>query len=320
MKSGNARNLTSWFNRLRSSLGKSSSKLGEGITNIFVKNRLDQVTIEKIEELLIASDFGPALAADFATNLSGLRPSTNETGELVRQVLAEQIARTLDPLAIPISVDPNNKPHVMLFVGVNGTGKTTTIGKYAKYLVNGGHKVGIIAADTFRAAAVEQLQQWSERSQSRLFTGNPGADPSGLIYDAMKLAKSEALDVLLIDTAGRLNNVTNLMQELAKLSRVVKKIDATAPHNVIQVLDATTGQNAISQVEEFRHIVQVNGLIVTKLDGSASGGVVVALANRFGLPIHAIGIGEGEDDLQAFAANEFARGLIYPELQSNDFI
>ena len=228
----------------------------------------------------------------------------------VRRVLAKQIANTLKPLSPPITLNPSYQPHVILFVGVNGTGKTTTIGKFAKQLVMEGNKICMVAADTFRVAAVEQLQQWGDRAQCEVISGDAGADPSGLVYDAVKRAHNKGFNGLLIDTAGRLHNVPNQMAELGKLVRVPSKIDAGAPQVVVLGLDATTGQNALSQGEAFRRTVGVTGLVVTKLDGSARGGVVVALAKRFGLPIHAIGVGEGINDLRSFEANEFACGLM----------
>ena len=300
----------SWLVRLKSGLRKSSTSLGDGIAGIFSRGQLDKEALEQLEDLLIAADLGPAMAADLSASLAHARFDRDITSKAVRRVLAKQIANTLRPLSTPITLSPSYQPHVILFVGVNGTGKTTTIGKFAKQLVVEGNKICIVAADTFRAAAIEQLQQWGDRAQCEVIAGDAGADPSGLVYDAMKRAHNKGFNGLLIDTAGRLHNVPNLMAELGKLARVLSKIDADAPHDVVLVLDATTGQNTLSQVEAFLSAVGVTGLVVTKLDGSARGGVVVALAERFGLPIHAIGVGEGINDLRSFEANEFACGLM----------
>ena len=310
MKKGALGKQTGWVNRLSTSLRKSSTKLGDGIASIFTRGRLDQDAIEQLEEILIRADLGPSAAASICATLAELNFSNDITSDAVRQTLVEQVTKTLAPLALPIPLNTASKPHVILFVGVNGTGKTTTIGKYAKQLTDEGYKIGLVAADTFRAAAIQQLQEWGKRSHCEVITGVSGADPSGLVYDAMKTAQAQGLDVLLVDTAGRLHNAANLMEELAKLTRVLKKIDTTAPQNVVQVLDATTGQNALSQVEAFRETVGVTGLMVTKLDGSAHGGIVVALAQRFGLPIHGVGIGEGIEDLHPFEADAFARSLV----------
>lgn len=310
MSDGPSINHEGWLVRLKAGLRKSSTNLGDGIAGIFSRGRLDKEALEHLEDLLISADLGPAIAADLSTSLAHTRFAQDITSKAVREVLAKQIANTLRPLSKPITLNPSYQPHVILFVGVNGTGKTTTIGKFAKQLIMEGNKMCIVAADTFRAAAIEQLQQWGDRAQCEVIAGDAGADPSGLVYDAVKLAHNNGFNGLLIDTAGRLHNVPNLMAELAKLVRVLGKIDAGAPHDVVLVLDATTGQNALLQVEAFHRTVGVTGLVVTKLDGSARGGVVVALAERFGLPIHAIGVGEGVNDLGAFDADEFACGLM----------
>ena len=310
MSDGPLINHGGWLVRLKAGLRKSSTNLGDGIAGIFSRGRLDKEALEHLEDLLIAADLGPAIAADLSTSLAHTRFAQDITSKAVREVLAKQIANTLRPLSKPITLNPSYQPHVILFVGVNGTGKTTTIGKFAKQLIMEGNKMCIVAADTFRAAAIEQLQQWGDRAQCEVIAGDAGADPSGLVYDAVKRAHNNGFNGLLIDTAGRLHNVPNLMAELAKLVRVLGKIDAGAPHDVVLVLDATTGQNALLQVEAFHRTVGVTGLVVTKLDGSARGGVVVALAERFGLPIHAIGVGEGVNDLGAFDADEFACGLM----------
>ncbi|MEE1544260.1 MAG: signal recognition particle-docking protein FtsY, partial [Alphaproteobacteria bacterium] len=228
----------------------------------------------------------------------------------VRMALADDVAGILTPVAKPLQLDPAKRPHVVLAVGVNGTGKTTTIGKLATRWQAAGYKVMLAAGDTFRAAAVEQLCIWGERAGVPVVTGKTGGDPAGLAYNALARAQAEGSDVLAIDTAGRLHNKADLMDELAKIVRVLRKLDETAPHDVVLVLDATTGQNAHRQVEVFRDIAEVSGLVVTKLDGSARGGVVVALAERFGLPIHAVGVGEGANDLRPFDATDFARSLM----------
>ena len=280
------------------------------MADIFSLGRLDKGALEDLEDLLITADLGPTLATRLSASLTSTKFERNVTSEAVRRILAKQIAGVLKPFSTPIMLNPAHQPHIILFVGVNGTGKTTTIGKLAKQLVGQGKKIGIVAGDTFRAAAIQQIQHWAARAECKVIATHAGADPSGLVYDAVKQAHIDRLDGLLIDTAGRLHNMVNLMAELGKISDALRKIDGTAPHDVVQVLDATTGQNALSQVEAFQSAVGVTGLVVTKLDGSARGGVVVALAERFGLPIHAIGVGEDIDDLQGFKANEFAHGLM----------
>ena len=299
-----------WLDRLKAGLGRSAKALGDGIGAIFTNRKLDAAAIEELEELLIAADLGTACAARFSANLAATKFDKDVTPGEVQSALAADIATLLEPLAVPLIPDPANTPHVVLVVGVNGTGKTTTIGKLAKQWSGQGLKVMLAAADTFRAAAVEQLQVWGARSGAPVVTGKAGGDPAGLAYDALDRARNEACDVLIIDTAGRLQNKADLMEELAKLVRVVKKLDASAPHSVVLVLDATVGQNAHRQVEVFRDIADLTGLIVTKLDGSARGGVVVALAERFGLPVHAVGVGEGIDDLRPFEAENFSKNLL----------
>jgi fused signal recognition particle receptor len=277
----------------------------------FVRRRkLDEDALEQIEDVLIMADLGPAAAARLAGNLGKSKFDKAVSSEEVRQALAEDIAAILEPVARPLTIDPSRKPHVVLVVGVNGSGKTTTIGKLAKQYVDQKLKVSLAAGDTFRAAAVEQLQIWGERAGAQVMSREPGADAAGLAFDALKDAAGRGDDVLLIDTAGRLQNKADLMAELQKIVRVVKKLDEHAPHSVLLVLDATIGQNAHSQVEVFSDLAGVSGLIVTKLDGSAKGGVIVALAERFGLPIHCIGVGEGEDDMRPFEPRDFARSLM----------
>ncbi|MDR6294214.1 fused signal recognition particle receptor [Inquilinus ginsengisoli] len=299
-----------WFTRLKEGLSRSSAKLTEGISSIFTKRKLDDATLEELEELLIQADLGPATAAKLTAELARTRFGKEVSDDEVRRALADHVAQILRPVAKPLILSPDRKPQVVLVIGVNGTGKTTTIGKLAKQWREDGRSVMIAAGDTFRAAAVHQLQVWGERSGCPVVTAAPGADAAGLAFDALTRARAEGRDVLLIDTAGRLQNKDTLMAELAKIVRVIKKIDPTAPHNVLLVLDATTGQNAHNQVEVFRDMAAVTGLIVTKLDGSARGGVLVALAERFGLPVHAIGVGESIDDLRPFDPDQFGRSLM----------
>jgi fused signal recognition particle receptor len=299
-----------WLARLRDGLTRSSSKIADGITGIFTKRKLDDAALEELEELLIAADLGPATAAKLVANLAKTRFGKEVSPEEVRGALAADVAAILAPVAKPLTLVPGATPTVVLVVGVNGSGKTTTIGKLAKLYRDEGRKVVLAAGDTFRAAAVEQLKIWGERTGATVIAREAGADPAGLAYDALERAKAEGADVLLIDTAGRLHNKANLMAELQKVIRVLKKLDPAAPHACLLVLDATTGQNAHSQVEVFREMTDISGLVVTKLDGTARGGVVVALASKFGLPIHAIGIGEGADDLRPFSADAFGRSLM----------
>jgi fused signal recognition particle receptor len=299
-----------WMARLRDGLTKSTHRFTEGFTGIFTKRKLDDEALEELEELLISGDLGPATAARITAELARTRFGKEVSPDEVRRTLAASIAQILTPVAQPLELNPAFRPHIILMVGVNGTGKTTTIGKLAKQYREAGKKVIIAAGDTFRAAAVQQLQVWGERAGCPVIAKETGADAAGLAFDALQTAQRERADVLLIDTAGRLQNKANLMAELQKIIRVIKKLDGQAPHSVLLVLDATTGQNAHSQVEVFREMVNVTGLIVTKLDGSARGGVLVALAEKFGLPVHAIGVGEGVDDMRPFDADAFARSLM----------
>lgn len=297
--------------RLKSGLAKTSGKIGGGITGIFTKKKLDHESIQQLEELLIEADMGAALAAELTEKLRKERFDKDISAEEVRSFLASEIAAILKPVGIPLSLTTKNQqPTTILVVGVNGNGKTTTIGKLASQFKAQGKTVMLAAADTFRAAAVEQLQIWGERSKIPVITGTPGSDPASVAFRAYEEAKKHNVDILMIDTAGRLHNKSNLMLELQKIAHVLKKIDLSAPHHVIQVLDATTGQNAISQVQTFKEMIGVTGLIVTKLDGTAKGGVVVALAKQFGLPIHAVGVGEGIDDLDSFDVSEFSKNLL----------
>jgi fused signal recognition particle receptor len=299
---------SSFFARLKSGLSRSSKGLSEGISGILTKRRLDQQTLDGLEELLIAADLGTQLASQVTERLRQTRLDKDASGEDVRAVLAEEIARALDAVEQPFVLGPA-RPFVVLVVGVNGGGKTTTIGKLAKRLTGEGKSVVLAACDTFRAAAVEQLKIWGARTGSSVVSRSAGSDPAGLAFDALALAKKQNADALLIDTAGRLHNKATLMEELQKILRVLKKADPAAPHAVLLVLDATVGQNALAQVEIFRDLVGVTGLAMTKLDGTAKGGVLVALAEKFQLPVYFIGIGEQEDDLRPFVARDFARSL-----------
>jgi fused signal recognition particle receptor len=298
-----------WFQRLRAGLSRSSSRIGDSITGLFTKRKLDKALLDELEEALIAADLGPATAAKLTGALSKERFGKDITTQETKEVFAAEVARILAPVAKPLQIQ-NHRPHVVLVVGVNGSGKTTTIGKLAQYYRGQGKKVVLAAGDTFRAAAVEQLKIWGERTGAAVVASGQGADAAGLAYDALAKAKADGADLLLIDTAGRLQNKANLMAELAKIIKVIKKLEPNAPHDVLLVLDATVGQNAHSQVEIFKEICAVTGLVVTKLDGSAKGGVLVALAERFNLPVVAIGVGEGADDLKPFAADNFARALM----------
>ena len=299
-----------WFGRLKAGLSRTSAKLGDGITGLFTKRKLDQAALGELEELLIGADLGVGPAARFVAELAKNRFDKEIGAEDVRAALAESIAKVLEPVARPLCIDPAHKPHVILVCGVNGSGKTTTIGKLARQLVDQGHRVVLAAGDTFRAAAIEQLQVWGERAGCPVVASAIGGDAASLAFQALERAKAEAADVLIVDTAGRLQNKKDLMIELQKVVRVLKKLDASAPHDCVLVLDATVGQNAHSQVETFRAMVAVSGLVLTKLDGTARGGVVVALADKFGLPVHAVGVGEGIDDLRPFTARDFARSRL----------
>ncbi len=299
----------SWFARLKDGLKRSSSKLTTGIADIFTKRRLDDDALEEFEDLLITSDLGVTTAAKLGAELSRTRFDKEVEPAEIQEFIASEVAKILEPVAKPLVIDATKKPHVILVVGVNGSGKTTTIGKLAKTYRDQGLKVMMAAGDTFRAAAVEQLKVWGERTGCPVIARDTGADAAGLAFDAIDQAQREGYDLLLIDTAGRLQNKAHLMDELKKIVRVIQKRDQAAPHDTLLVLDATTGQNAHSQVEVFSEATSVTGLIVTKLDGTAKGGVVVALAEKFGKPVHAIGVGESAEDLRPFDAKSFARSL-----------
>ena len=299
-----------FFSRLKQGLARSTEKLAAGITAVFTKRKLDDAALEELEDLLIAADLGTAVAGKIIANFRRTRFGKEVSDEEIKEALAEEIAAILAPVARPLVIDRTLQPHVVLVVGVNGTGKTTTIGKFAQSYAEQGMRAMLVAGDTFRAAAVEQLQVWGSRTGADVVSGQPDGDAAGLAFDGLSRAKAERVDVLLLDTAGRLHNKGALMEELRKIIRVLHKQDTTAPHSVILVLDATTGQNAVQQVRVFKEMVDVSGLVVTKLDGSARGGIVVALAEEFGLPVHAVGVGEQAGDLRPFDPQEFARGLV----------
>lgn len=298
-----------WFARLKSGLSLSSGKLAGGIADIFTKRKLDQSALDELEELLITADLGPATAAKLTAAIAKNRFDKEVTGEEIRTALADEIEKILAPVEKPLfTIDA--KPFVILMVGVNGTGKTTTIGKLGQQFTREGKKVMLAAGDTFRAAAVAQLKVWGERIGCPVIAKDEGADAAALAYEALDRAEAEGADILMMDTAGRLQNKANLMEELSKIVRVIRKKNAAAPHAIVLVLDATVGQNAHSQLELFKEMVAITGLIVTKLDGTAKGGVLVSLAERFQMPVHAIGIGEGIDDLRPFAAADYARAIV----------
>ncbi|MEL6366001.1 MAG: signal recognition particle-docking protein FtsY [Pseudomonadota bacterium] len=297
------------FSRLRDGLSKTSTKLTDGVASIFTKKKLDDDTLEELEDLLITADLGVAAAARVTAALAKDKFDKEVSDQEVKEVLAAEVAATLAPLEAPLSIDPSNRPHVILVAGVNGAGKTTTIGKLAKKLREDGKSVMLAAGDTFRAAAIEQLQVWGERVGAPVIARDVGADAAGLAFDAIEAARAQEIDVLMIDTAGRLQNRRELMDELAKVVRVIKKLDGEAPHASLLVLDATVGQNALSQADVFRDVAGTTGLVMTKLDGTARGGVLVALADKHEIPIHFIGVGESVDDLQAFDARAFGRAL-----------
>ena len=285
----------SWFTQLRSGLARTSSALSDNLTSVLSRRKLDAETLDELEDALIKADLGVAMAARIRSSLASTRHDRALSPLHLREVLAAEVAKVLAPVAEPFVLDKNAQPHVILLVGVNGTGKTTTAAKMAHRFI--------------RAAAIDQLKVWGARVGAEVVAKEVGADPAGVAYEALERAKAEKLDVLIIDTAGRLQNKSDLMAELAKIVRVLKKLDPTAPHSVVLVLDATTGQNALNQVQIFQEIAGVTSLVVTKLDGTARGGILVAVAERFGLPVNAIGVGEGIDDLQAFDAEEFARAI-----------
>jgi fused signal recognition particle receptor len=299
-----------FLSRLTQGLSRSASKLSDGIGAVFVKRKLDDAALQDLEDLLIGADLGTEVTQRVIAKFRSTRFGREVGDAEVKQALSEEIAEILAPVARPLVINPERAPHVVLVVGVNGNGKTTTIGKLALQYKEQGLKPMLAACDTFRAAAVEQLQVWGQRTGAPVVSAPANSDPAGLAFDAIARARAEGCNVLLIDTAGRLHNKTALMEELQKIIRVIKKQDPTAPHSVVLVLDATTGQNAVQQVGVFREMVDVTGLIVTKLDGSARGGIVVALAEEYGLPVHAVGVGEQVGDMKPFFPMDFARGLL----------
>jgi fused signal recognition particle receptor len=297
-----------WWQRLSGGLRRTSASIGGAVADLVAKRKLDQAMLDDIEEVLIRADLGVDSAANIAAAVGEGRYDKSITPEEVKAVVAVEVEKVLAPVAKPLVIGAE-KPFVVLVVGVNGSGKTTTIGKLAAKLRDEGRSVMLAAGDTFRAAAIDQLSVWGGRSGAPVIARAPGADAAGLAFDALTEARGEAIDVLLIDTAGRLQNKAVLMEELEKIVRVMKKVDPTAPHAVLLVLDATVGQNALSQVEVFRDIAGVTGLVMTKLDGTARGGILVAVAAKFGLPVHFIGVGEGIEDLAPFSARDFARAI-----------
>ena len=304
-----------WLQKLKQGLSKSSQKVSESLksltslSSLMGATKLDAASLEEVEDALIGADLGTKSAARLADAMRKHKFDGPVTSDSLAVALADAIAEILHPVATPLVPDPVHRPHVLLLVGVNGSGKTTTAGKLAQQWHQQGKTVMLAAGDTFRAAAIEQLQIWGDRTGTQVIAGDQGGDAAALAYAALEKAQKEQADILIIDTAGRLQNRTELMDELAKIVRVIRKLDASAPHDSVIVLDGTVGQNALSQVKAFQQVADVSGLIVTKLDGSAKGGVVVALAEEFGLPVHAVGVGEGADDLQPFDAQEFANAL-----------
>jgi fused signal recognition particle receptor len=300
---------TSWLERMRAGFRKTSDKLGDNLSGLFTKASLDAQTLDEIEEALIASDLGPQTAAKVRARLAGEKFEKGLTEDAVRAVVADELEKILRPVAKPLEIIAFPRPQVILVVGVNGSGKTTTIAKLAHLFEEQDYSVLLAAGDTFRAAAIEQLKIWADRAGVPIITGPEGSDSSAIVYDGVKKATAEGIDVLIVDTAGRLQNKKDLMDELAKIRRVLGRLNPAAPHDVVLVLDATTGQNALSQIEVFREVAGVTGLVMTKLDGTARGGVLVAAAEKYGLPIHAIGVGEGMDDLRPFDPALAARAI-----------
>jgi len=300
---------TGWLAKLKAGLSRSTDKLGDNLAGLLVRAKLDDAMLEDIEEALIASDLGPAMAARVTARLRDEKFDRDIDLAGVRETVAAEIGAVLGKVAQPIEIVAFPRPQVVLVVGVNGSGKTTTIAKLAHLFIEQDYRVMLAAGDTFRAAAIAQLKIWGERAGAVVISGEQGADAAGLAFTALERARAEGVDVLIIDTAGRLQNKSGLMDELAKIKRVLKKAMPAAPHDVVLVLDATTGQNALSQIEVFKEVAGVTGLVMTKLDGTARGGVLVAAAEKFKLPIHAVGVGEGMGDLRPFDAGEFARAL-----------
>ncbi len=301
---------TGWLGRLRAGLGKSSDKISGSLSGLFRGRKLDQAALDELEEALIMADIGVTTSTKLVTAIAQERFDKEVSDDEIRSALADEMATILGPVAQPLTVDPACKPFIVLVCGVNGSGKTTTIGKLAHIFRGEGRSALLVAGDTFRAAAVEQLGVWGERTDCEVISGAHGADAAGLAFGAIEKAQAEGTEIVMIDTAGRLQNRKDLMAELEKIIRVIKKRDETAPHATLLVMDSTIGQNAHSQVETFKEMVDISGLVMTKLDGSARGGVVVGLAEKFGLPVHAVGVGEGIDDLRPFDAEAFSRALV----------
>ena len=299
----------SWLKKLKSGLGKTTARVSASLGAVLGRKGIDAASVEEVEDALISADLGTAAAAKLAERMRKQKFDGEINSATLAAALSDGIAEILEPVAQPLSIDQANRPHVVLLVGVNGSGKTTTAGKLAQQWVQAGKKVKLAAGDTFRAAAIDQLKVWGERTGTEVMAGAQGGDAAALSYQALEAARADGTDVLIIDTAGRLQNRSELMDELSKIVRVIRKLDDSAPHDSVIVLDGTVGQNALSQVKAFQAVADVSGLIVTKLDGSAKGGVVIALAETFGLPVHAVGVGEGADDLQPFTAREFANAL-----------
>jgi fused signal recognition particle receptor len=302
-------NSYSFWRRLTGGLKRTSSAIGGAITDLVSKRKLDATTVEELEDILIRADLGVDVASRITAAIGTDRYDKAITADEVKAILAAEVEKILTPVAKPLVIDAIHKPFVILVVGVNGSGKTTTIGKLAARLRDEGRSVALAAGDTFRAAAIGQLKIWSERTGASFFGSTQGGDAASLAYDALAASRAQATDVLIVDTAGRLQNKTGLMDELDKIVRVIKKIDATAPHAVLLVLDATVGQNALSQVSEFQKVAGVTGLVMTKLDGTARGGILVAVAAKYALPVHFIGVGESVEDLSPFEAKDFARAV-----------
>jgi fused signal recognition particle receptor len=299
----------SWWRRLSGGLKRTSNSLGSAVADLVTKRKLDRAMLEDIEDVLLRADLGTEVAARIAAAVGTGRYDKAITADDVKIVVATEVEKVLSPVAKPLVIDNAQKPFVILVVGVNGSGKTTTIGKLAAKFTAESRSVTLAAGDTFRAAAIEQLKVWGERTKSPVIAGSQGSDSASLAFNALSAAREQQRDVLLVDTAGRLQNKAELMNELEKVVRVIKKIDASAPHAVLLVLDATVGQNALSQVEAFHRTAGVTGLVMTKLDGTARGGILVALAEKFKLPVHFVGVGEGIDDLAPFTAQEFAQAI-----------
>jgi fused signal recognition particle receptor len=298
-----------WHDRMFAGFRKTSDRLGDNLSGLFTKAALDEAMLDEIEEALIASDLGPATAGKVRARLATERFERGLTEQAVREVVAQELTKILRPVAKPLEIEAFPRPQVILVVGVNGSGKTTTIAKLAHLFQEQDYSVLLAAGDTFRAAAIEQLKVWADRIGVPVIAGPEGSDSSAIVFDGVKKATAEGTDVLIVDTAGRLQNKKNLMDELAKIRRVLGRLNPAAPHDVVLVLDATTGQNALSQIEVFREVAGVSGLVMTKLDGTARGGVMVAAADRYALPIHAIGVGEGIDDFRPFDPAEAARAI-----------